>query len=146
MDIRLIEECEILYGVDDNVYEPFPDEDMDKLEEGFDYTEYSVAIKPIVPWIFEKLRALPDDSAGIVVKLDEFSKACGKDMKEVIDGKVVENSSGIDPIILASGFDLAFFDAGLWISMCGVQDKQPAMVISEINISNDYLPILNGYR
>lgn len=91
-----------------------------------------MAIKPIVPWILEQLRALPDDSVGIVVKLQEFSKACGKDMKEVIDGKVVEDSPGIDPIVLASGFDLAFFDAGLWVSMCGVQDKQPAMVISEI--------------
>ncbi len=107
---------------------------------GAKYADYAAAIKPHLEWLREQIEGSEDGM--IRVKLADFAKACGKTMKKVVGGKVVDGSAGLDPTSLGWGFKYVLFHAGYFFTLGKVGkvgDEQPVMIIRKKN-EGDMLP------
>jgi hypothetical protein len=104
---------------------------------GARYGNYTKAIKPHLAWLNEQIDAAKDGT--IRVKLADFAAATGFKMQKVVDGKVVENSGGLNPTSLGWGFKYSLFHSGITYNMGKVEDGQPVMIMRK-KVDGDVLP------
>lgn len=90
------------------------------------YADYAQAVKPHLEWLEEQINESSDNM--IRVKLEEFSKACGKVMKKIVNGEVV-GTQGLDPTSLTWAYRYVLFHFGYVFTMGNVDDGQPVMII-----------------
>jgi hypothetical protein len=104
---------------------------------GARYANYSKAIAPHLDWLFGQIDAAKDHT--IRIKLADFAAATGFKMQKVKDGKVIENSPGLNPTSLGWGFKYSLFHAGITYNMGKVEDGQPVMIMRK-KVEGDVLP------
>lgn len=104
---------------------------------GARYGNYSKAIKAHLEWLFEQIDASKD--GAIRIKLADFAGATGFKMQKVVDGKVVEGSTGLNPTSLGWGFKYSLYHAGITYNMGKVEDGQPVMIMRR-KVDGDVLP------
>jgi len=104
---------------------------------GARYANYSKAIQPHLDWLNEQIGNSKD--GAIRIKLEDFAKATGFKMQKVVDGKVVENSPGLNPTSLGWGFKYSLFHSGITYNMGKVEDGQPVMIMRK-KVEGDVLP------
>lgn len=104
---------------------------------GAKYADYAAAIKPHLTWLDEQIDGATDKT--VRVKLADFAKACGKNMKKVTNGEVVPGAVGLDPTSLGWGFKYVLYHAGFAFNMGKVEDGQPVMIIRK-KTEGDVLP------
>jgi hypothetical protein len=104
---------------------------------GARYGNYSKAIQQHLDWLFEQIDKSPDKT--IRIKLADFAAATGFKMQKVTEGKVVENSPGLNPTSLGWGFKYSLFHSGITYNMGKVEDGQPVMIMRR-KVEGDVLP------
>ena len=104
---------------------------------GARYGNYSKAIAPHLDWLNEQIDKSVDKT--IRIKLEDFAKATGFKMQKVTEGKVVENSPGLNPTSLGWGFKYSLFHSGITYNMGKVEDGQPVMIMRK-KVEGDVLP------
>jgi hypothetical protein len=104
---------------------------------GARYGNYSKAIQPHLEWLNEQIEKSADKT--IRIKLADFAAATGFKMQKVVDGKVVENSPGLNPTSLGWGYKYSLFHSGITYNMGKVEDGQPVMIMRK-KVDGDVLP------
>jgi hypothetical protein len=104
---------------------------------GAKYADYAAAVKQHLPWLDEEIEKSVDKT--IRVKLADFSKACGKIMKQIVNGEVKPGAQGLDPTSLVWAYKYVLYHAGFFFTTGKVEDGQPVMIIRKIR-EGDVLP------